>query len=264
MNRIITHFHRKPQKNLAIYFTAGYPEINSTSSVISQLDQSGADLIEIGLPFSDPLADGPVIQHSGKIALDNGLTSAILFEQLKSVRTLTDKPLLIMGYLNPFLQFGPEAFLQNMESCGLDGLILPDLPPEIFEKTFQKIFQRYNICPVFLVTPETSESRIRYIDRLSKGFIYAVSSSSTTGSTGGIGQNALSYLGKLKAMSLNNPVLTGFGISTFTDLQQIWAHCQGGIVGSALIKNIDKNKADLGIPAFIQKLIQQSDDTSTQ
>ena len=246
MNRIDKLFSEKKSKVLNIYCTAGYPTLSSTIEVLSALQNNGADLIEIGMPYSDPLADGPVIQQSNMVALENGMSIPVLFEQLKNIRVsgtpLGDGglPIILMGYMNPVLQYGIEKFCAAAEAVGVDGIILPDLPMYEFETTYQQLFQQHNLKFIFLVTPETSEERIRKIDNLSSGFVYAVSSSSTTGNNKTI-EDQEGYFKKLQAMNLKNPVLVGFGIK---DKQTFEAACQysnGAIIGSAYIKALEKN-----------------------
>jgi tryptophan synthase alpha chain len=211
MSSIQELFRKKSKNVLNVYCTAGYPQLHSTIEVMKALQQHGADMIELGMPYSDPLADGPVIQHSGSVALANGMTIAKLFEQLKDFRNEISIPVILMGYMNPVLQYGFEKFCADAAAAGVDGLILPDLPGYEFETTYGPIIKQYGLDFIFLVTPETSEERVRKLDALSSGFLYAVSSSSTTGSdkkTGGTAE----YLQKLHSFGLKNPVLVGFGI----------------------------------------------------
>lgn len=254
MNRIDQHFQQKPSNNLAVYFTAGYPKMSDIPLIMRQLQSGGVDLIEIGIPFSDPLADGPVIQESGSKALANGFSLTGMFDILTNIRSQIHLPLLLMGYLNPVLQFGMEKFLQSAAACGIDGVILPDLPPEMYAEHYQHLFLKHHIHPVFLVTPQTSDERIRYIDSLSKGFLYAVSASGTTGKTEGFDQKHLSYFNRLKSLKLKNPVMIGFGISQKSDVQTVWKHSSGAVIGSALIRQLDPQQADLGIKRFLEKI----------
>lgn len=248
MNRITTLFQNKKQNILNIYCTAGYPTLASTTEVLTALQNNGADLIEIGMPYSDPLADGPVIQQSNMVALDNGMSIPVLFEQLKNIRNpntpLGDGgiqlPIILMGYMNPVLQYGIEKFCAAAESVGVDGVILPDLPMYEFETTYKQLFEQHNLKFIFLVTPETSEERIRKIDILSTGFIYAVSSSSTTGNNKAI-EDQEGYFKKLQAMNLANPLLVGFGIKDKQTFQAACQYSNGAIIGSAYIKALEKN-----------------------
>lgn len=237
MNRINTKLQEN-KKLLSIYFTAGYPELNDTVSIIEELEKSGVDMIEIGLPFSDPLADGPTIQQSSTIALENGMTTKLLFEQLKNIRKTVQIPLLIMGYFNPILQFGVEEFCQKCAEIGIDGLIIPDLPLDVFESEFKTVFERYDLKNIFLITPQTSEERIQKIDHLSDSFIYMVSSSSTTGSQNSFGGTQQNYFKKVAQMNLKNPQIIGFGISNRETFIQATEYQKGAIIGSSFIKFI--------------------------
>ena len=237
MSRIQELFKRKRGKVLNIYCTAGYPELDSTLVVMKALEENGADIIELGMPYSDPLADGPVIQESGAVALQNGMTIKVLFEQLKTMRGSfgITVPVILMGYLNPVLQYGFEKFCSDAAALGVDGLILPDLPIREFETEYAPVIGRYGLDFIFLVTPETSEERIRKIDALSTGFMYAVSSSSTTGKDKDFSDVEL-YLQKLQQMQLKNSVLVGFGIRDNATFQSACKYTAGAIIGSAYIK----------------------------
>lgn len=231
------------KKLLSIYFTAGYPNINDTVSIIQELEKSGVGMIEIGLPFSDPLADGPTIQDSSTKALKNGMTTTLLFEQLEGIRETVSIPLLIMGYFNPILQYGVEAFCKKCQEIGIDGLIVPDLPVNVYHEEYQAIFEKYGLVNVFLITPQTSNERIRYIDSISNGFIYMVSSASTTGAKSGFGEEQTSYFKKIGNMNLNNPQIVGFGISNNDTFAQATKYAKGAIIGSAFIKHLNANGA---------------------
>ena len=241
MNRIKELFSKKKSNILNIYCTAGYPQLNSTIEVMKALQQNGADIIELGMPYSDPLADGPVIQHSGSIALASGMTIKKLFEQLKDFRKEISIPVILMGYMNPVLQYGFEKFCADAVAVGIDGLILPDLPEYEFETEYGAIIRKYGLDFIFLVTPETSEERIKKLDSLSTGFLYAVSSSSTTGSqkrSGGTEE----YLQKLKNLKLRNPVLVGFGIKDKASFDTVCQVADGAIIGSAYIKALENSR----------------------
>ena len=232
----------KEKKNiLSIYFTAGYPNINDTEEIITKLSECDVDMIEIGLPFSDPLADGPTIQESSTIALNNGMNSIKLFDQLKEIRKKTDIPLIIMGYFNPILQFGVEEFCKKCNTVGIDGLIIPDLPVEIFEKDYKHIFDENNLLNMFLITPQTSNERIRFIDKVSKGFIYMVSSFSITGAVNSFDENQKKYFKRINSMDLNSKLLIGFGISNNKTFLDAIKNSRGAIIGSAFIKFIKNN-----------------------
>lgn len=243
MSRIQELFRRKENTVLNIYCTAGYPQLNSTMAVMKSLQQNGADMIELGMPYSDPLADGPVIQESGAVALQNGMTIRTLFEQLKPMRSDAGimVPVILMGYLNPVLQYGFERFCADASACGVDGLILPDLPVREFETEYAPIIRRYGLDFIFLVTPETSAERIRKIDTLSTGFIYAVSSSSTTGKDKDFSA-VESYLHRLQQMQLENPVLVGFGIKDRDTFQSACKYASGAIIGSAYIHALNESR----------------------
>ncbi|MBX2921085.1 MAG: tryptophan synthase subunit alpha [Chitinophagaceae bacterium] len=240
MNRIQQLFQKKWNNVLNIYCTAGYPLLNSTIEVMEALQANGADLIELGIPYSDPLADGPVIQESGGIALQNGMTIKILVEQLQSMRQAVSVPVILMGYINPVLQYGFEKFCRDVSAAGVDGLILPDIPIREFETEYGAAVKKYGLDFIFLVTPETSEERIRKIDELSTGFVYAVSSSSTTGKEKNF-SDMEAYLKRLKEMHLTNPVLVGFGIKDKASFESACAHANGAIIGSAYIKALQEN-----------------------
>lgn len=252
MNRIDQLFLNKPQEILNIYCTAGFPALNDTLTIMETLQQSGADMVELGMPFSDPLADGPVIQESSTRAIANGMRISVLFEQLKGFRDRISLPVILMGYMNPVLQFGVENFCKQCAETGVDGIILPDLPMDEFETEYRQVFEKYGLHLIFLVTPETSEARIRKIDSLSKGFVYAVSSSSTTGKDKDMGDQQ-AYFARLKNMKLKNPVLIGFGIKDKQTFQAACANSNGAIIGSAFVKAIE-NSTNLqsSIQSFVQ------------
>ena len=227
-------------KVLNVYCTAGYPRLHSTIEVMKALQEHGADIIELGMPFSDPLADGPVIQQSSSVALANGMTIKILFEQLKDFRKEISVPVVLMGYMNSVLQYGFEKFCADAAAVGIDGLILPDLPEYEFETEYGSIIEKYGLDFIFLVTPETSDERLKKLDSLSSGFLYAVSSSSTTG-----GEKSTSasteYLLKLKSLNLKNPVLVGFGIKDKASFDAVCQLADGAIIGSAYIKALENS-----------------------
>ena len=243
MNRINQKLN-EDHKLLSIYFTAGYPSTNDTVTIIESLEKSGVDMLEIGLPFSDPLADGPTIQASSTEALKNGMTSELLFEQLKDIRKTVSIPLIIMGYFNPMLQYGVEAFCKKCQDVGIDGLIIPDLPVDVYNDDYKAIFEKYGLINVLLITPQTSDERIRYIDSVSNGFIYMVSSASVTGSSSGFGEEQTNYFKRIADMKLKNPQIVGFGISDNETFTQATQYAKGAIIGSAFIKHITKNGAN--------------------
>ena len=238
MSRIATLFERKKKNILNVYFTAGFPELNSTVPVMQALQDAGADMIELGMPYSDPLADGPVIQSSSSTALANGMTLATLFQQLTGFRNEIHLPVLLMGYMNPILQYGFDRFCHDAASAGIDGLILPDLPIYEFEKEYAPEIKKHALDFVFLVTPETAAERIRKLDALSTGFLYAVSSSSTTGKSKDL-SDQFAYFKRLEDMKLQNPVLIGFGIRDRESFHKACSHAAGAIIGTAYIKTLE-------------------------
>ena len=253
MNRIQNKLSEN-KKILSIYFSAGFPNLNDTKSLIENLAKNNVDMIEIGLPFSDPLADGPTIQASSTQALKNGMTTEMLFEQIKDIRKTVEIPLIIMGYFNPILQFGIENFLKKCQETAIDGLIIPDLPLEIYLSEYKQLFESYEIAMIFLITPQTSEERIRLIDANSNAFIYMVSSSSVTGSRDSFDDNQLAYFERIATMNLKNPQIIGFGISNKTTFQQATKHQKGAIIGSSFIQFIANNPI-ISIPVFIQNIL---------
>ncbi|MDT0293196.1 tryptophan synthase subunit alpha [Mesonia ostreae] len=251
MNRIQTRLQQN-KKILSIYFTAGFPKLEDTVPIIKSLEENGVDMIEIGLPFSDPLADGPSIQSSSTQALKNGMTSKILFEQLKDIRESVKIPLLIMGYFNPIFQYGVEKFCKKCQEIGIDGLIIPDLPLEVYEEAYQSIFENYGLLHIFLITPQTSEERIRKIDAISKGFIYMVSSASVTGGKNNFGEEQLQYFERIYNLNLKTPKIIGFGISNKNSFLQATQFSNGGIIGSAFVNFLKANSIEQ-IDTFTRK-----------
>ncbi|MCY1483613.1 Tryptophan synthase alpha chain [compost metagenome] len=231
---------REDKKLVSIYFTAGFPNLDDTKVIIENLEKSGVDMIEIGLPFSDPLADGPTIQASSTKALKNGMTTQLLFEQLQNIRQTVKIPLLIMGYFNPILQFGVENFCEKCQETGIDGLIIPDLPLEVYLSDYKFIFEKYQLAPIFLITPQTSIERIRQIDEASDAFIYMVSSSSVTGSRTAFDEKQLAYFEKIASLKLKNPQIIGFGISNRTTFKQATQFQKGAIIGSHFVNHLEK------------------------
>jgi len=236
VNRIESLFKNKKQQVLSVYFTAGYPTLDSTLTVAHSLQKAGADLIEIGIPFSDPIADGPVIQQSNKVALENGMNVPLLLDQLKQIRTQCSIPIVLMGYLNPIMQYGISKFIRDAAAAGADGLIIPDLPVYEYEQLYQHEVEANGLCISFLVSPTTSVERLTKIDQVTRGFIYAVSSSSTTGAKESFTPEQESYFSRLQASSLKNPFLIGFGISNKNTFQTASKYAAGAIIGSAFIR----------------------------
>lgn len=253
MNRIDKLFQSKKNKILSVYFTAGYPTLDSVEKIILLLEKNGVDMIELGIPYSDPLADGPVIQETSKIALANGMTLNHLLKQLKDIRKKTSLPILLMGYFNPILQYGFDRFCKKAEEVGVDGLIIPDLPLSEYENQYKKIIDIYNLKTIFLITPDTSMQRIRQIDDLSSGFIYMVSSTSTTGKTKIFDNVQISYFTRISCMKLKNPIMAGFGIHNRETLEQVHSCCNGAIVGSAFMRELQKSPSiEDGVKEFFK------------
>ncbi len=251
MNRITQLFQRKKENILSVFFTAGFPALDSTVQIIRSLAGAGADMIEIGIPFSDPMADGPVIQKSSDAALRNGMSLSRLFSQLAGIRDKTDIPLLLMGYLNPVLQYGMDRFCEDCEKTGIDGVILPDMPLEVFlEKSgtftrkgsLKELFDTSGLHAVFLISPETSAERIMKLDAVSGGFIYMVSSSSTTGKISQSGTRQHDYFERIRKMQLRNPAMIGFGISDHERFEFACRHASGAIIGSAFVEMLGSSK----------------------
>jgi len=254
MNRLNQLFDSKKNNLLSIYFTAGYPELNSTLDIAAALENAGADFLEIGFPYSDPVADGPTIQYSSEKALENGMNLHLLFDQLKDLRQRVNIPILLMGYVNPIVQFGVESFCRKAAEVGVDGIIVPDLPMYEYEALYSKYFIDNNLSNIFLVTPQTSEERIRKIDELSNSFIYLLSSSSITGGNLQVSVNIEDYYKRIKAMELKNPTIIGFGISDNKSFSKACEYASGAIVGSAFVKLLGNENYLEKIPEFIKSI----------
>jgi tryptophan synthase alpha chain len=255
MNRIDQLFQQRKNNILSVYFTAGHPELTSAVDILHELQTSGTDMVEIGMPFSDPLADGPVIQDSSSKALKNGMSIKLLFEQLKEIRKKVHIPLLLMGYINPVLQYGVEKFCKKCREVGIDGVILPDLPINEYQENFSRYFEENDIRFIFLITPQTSVERVRHIDSISKGFIYMVSSSSTTGAKGTIAEKQIEYFERIRSLNLKNPLAIGFGISNYETFQRACAYANGAIIGSAFVKMLnDTPDWKKGIGEFVKQV----------
>ncbi|MDD6209807.1 MAG: tryptophan synthase subunit alpha [Bacteroidales bacterium] len=255
MNRINQLFQQKKRNILSVYFTAGYPHLNDTLPVLRALQERGIDMVEIGIPFSDPMADGPVIQASSTVALRNGMTLKVLFDQLKDVRKSVSIPLILMGYLNPVMQFGFESFCRACAETGIDGVILPDLPFKDYMENYKATADRYNIRIIMLITPETSEERVRLIDEHTDGFIYMVSSASTTGAQQSFGENKQAYFRRINAMDLRNPRMIGFGISNRATLEAAQENAAGAIIGSKFVTLLGEiSPAEKAVEALMEAL----------
>ncbi|CAL2103591.1 Tryptophan synthase alpha chain [Tenacibaculum sp. 190130A14a] len=253
MNSVQQIFQQKDQDLLSIFFTAGFPKLEDTAPIISKLSTNGVDFIEVGLPYSDPLADGPTIQHSSSVALRNGMNLDVIFEQLLALKETNKTPLVLMGYLNQIIKYGEDAFCQRVKDCGIDTIIIPDLPMVEFETHYQSLFESYGITNVFLITPHTSEERIRKIDALTKAFIYVVASASITGAKGEISQQQIDYFNRIKAMKLQSKLIVGFGISDHKTFSTACEYMNGAIIGSAFIKELNKTGIQ-GVEGFVKNL----------
>lgn len=248
MNRLNALFNTDKKDLLSVYFTAGYPEINTTLDIAEALEKAGADFLEIGFPYSDPVADGPTIQQSSQQALDNGMTLNVLFEQLKDLRQRLAIPVLLMGYANPVVQYGVERFCQKAAEVGVDGVIIPDLPMYEYESLYKDVFEKNGLSNIFLVTPQTSEERIRKIDGLSNSFIYLLSSASITGKALQVTDQTDTYFARIKAMQLKNPTIVGFGIADHKAFSKACQYNRGAIVGSAFVKMLSST------PDYLSKI----------
>jgi tryptophan synthase alpha chain len=254
-NRITELFSKKKGNFLNVYYTAGYPKLTDTIEIAKALEKGGADLIEIGIPFSDPVADGPTIQASNKIAIDNGMNVPLLLEQVKAIRKDVQIPVILMGYLNPVMQYGIERFVKDASAAGVDGLILPDMPIYVYEEEYKDLFHQHNLSNTFLISPTTSDERIRKIDAATHGFIYAVSSSSITGAKGEFSNVQEDYFKRLQALKLNNPFMIGFGISNHESFKKAASYSAGAIVGSAFITFLGQSTDfDKDISEFVKSL----------
>lgn len=256
MNRLEQHFINKKENSLSIYFTAGYPDLNATVDIAEALEKSGANFLEIGFPYSDPVADGPTIQHSSQTALNNGMNLNLLFEQLKELRKRVSIPVILMGYANPMVQYGVARFCKHAAEVGVDGVIVPDLPMAEYESLYKNTFQEHQLSNIFLVTPQTSEERIRKIDDLSTSFIYLLSASSITGKSGRISEASEDYFKRIKAMDLKTPTVIGFGIADHDAFTTACNYANGAIVGSAFVRFLASGDDYMQrIPGFMNAII---------
>lgn len=256
MNRLDRLFQQKQKDILNIYFTAGYPNLEDTQTIILKLEESGADLIEIGMPYSDPLADGPTIQESGQVAIQNGMTLDILFRQIAEVRKQSEIPLVLMGYFNQVMQYGEARFFAKCAEAGIDGLILPDLPMDVYESDYQSLISDADLRISFLITPQTNEERILKTDELSTGFVYMVSRAAITGAKSGIDQQQIDYFNRINAMELQSPILIGFGISSHETFKTACQYANGAIIGSAFIKALPQGVSiEPAIHNFVERIL---------
>lgn len=252
-------FSNKDKKELmSIYFTAGYPELNSTVDIAERLEQAGVDFLEIGFPYSDPIADGPVIQQSSEVALKNGMTLEVLFQQLKNLRERVSIPIFLMGYFNPVLQYGVERFCKSCQEVGINGAIIPDLPMYEYEALYKDVFESHGISNIFLITPQTSTERIRKIDQLSTNFIYVLSANATTGKDLAVNNASEQYFQRLKDMELNNPLVIGFGISNAETFHKATSYAKGAILGTAFVRTLANPDYLKGIAPFIGSIRQEA------
>src|SRR5690606_29676520 len=255
MSKLATIIQQRGERRLlSTYFTAGYPTLDSTLDIAEALEKAGVDFLEIGFPYSDPVADGPVIQHSSEVALRNGMTLDILFQQLAELRNRVSIPVFLMGYFNPVLQYGVERFCASCQAVGVDGVIVPDLPMYEYEELYRGVFERHGISNIFLLTPQTSAERARKIDELSTSFIYLLSSSATTGKNLSVGDDTEAYFARVRQWGLKNPLVIGFGISDHPTFVKATDYADAAIVGSALVKRLGEPDYLDQIPGFIQQV----------
>ena len=255
MNRINQLFQKKNKKILSIYFTAGYPRINDSVDIIKALDKNGVDMIEVGIPFSDPIADGPIIQNSSTIAIKNGMNMSLLFDQLKNIRSITQIPIILMGYINPIIQFGYDKFVNKLIDCGVDGVILPDLPLLEYKKELKPFFDKNNLSFISLISPNTSIERVKEIDQISDGFLYVVSSSSITGQNNLFDANQIKYFNSLNNIFLKNPKIIGFGISDKKSFDMACNYSNGAIIGTKFINSLDALNLNKSIKRFVNSIL---------
>ncbi len=256
MNRIDQAFEDKKDHLLNVYYTAGFPSLNDTLRIAGDLEESGADIIELGMPYSDPIADGPTIQDSSNRALENGMNIDLLFSQLETLRPLVTIPVILMGYLNPVMQFGIDKFCQRCNDVGIDGLIIPDLPMKDYLEVYKEIFQAYGIYNIFLITPQTADDRIRTIDENTDGFIYEVASSSITGAKNEITESQITYFSRIRNMELSSRLMIGFGISNHETFVKACDYADGAIIGSAFIRLLEEDPSSASIQSFIRDIKQ--------
>lgn len=254
MSKLAKLFKEKPNRLCSVYFTSGYPQLNDTGAVIKNLETAGVDFLEVGLPYSDPMADGPTIQHTSSIALDNGINLDVIFNQLEEIKNEVNIPLIAMGYFNQVVRYGAEKFCQKCQSVGIETLVLPDMPMIEYVDTYKALFAQYGLSNVFLITPQTSEERIRKIDEMTDTFIYVVASSSITGAKGSISKGQIDYFNRIKSYGLKSTLIAGFGISSKETFNTVCEHVNGAIIGSAFVKHVGANGVET-IDAFVKDII---------
>lgn len=254
MSKLTSLFKVKQHNLCSVFFTAGFPKLNDTEQIIKNLESNGVDFIEVGLPYSDPLADGPTIQHSSSVALENGMNLDIIFNQLEAIKETVNTPLVLMGYLNQIIKYGEAKFCQKCKDCGIETVIIPDLPMLEYESHYQDLFANYGISNVFLITPQTSEERIRKIDKITNAFIYVVASSSITGAKGEISEKQIAYFKRIKKMNLKSTLIVGFGISNKATFNKVCEYMNGAIIGSAFIHFLQE-KGVAEIPSFVTEIL---------
>lgn len=255
MSKLNSLFEKKQQDLCSVFFTAGFPKLNDTNIIIKSLESSGVDFLEVGLPYSDPLADGPTIQHSSSVALENGINLDIIFNQLEALKDSVKIPLILMGYLNQIIKYGDTKFCQRCKDCGIETVIIPDLPMIEYESHYQQLFANYGISNVFLITPQTSEERIHKIDKITNAFIYVVASSSITGAKGEISSKQTTYFERIKKMNLKSTLIAGFGISNKSTFNTACEYMNGAIIGSAFINFLQENGTD-SITKFVSDILE--------
>lgn len=254
MTRLEKLFATKQKDVLNIYFTAGFPDLKDTARIVLALDKAGADVLEIGMPYSDPLADGPTIQESGSKALKNGMKLQVLFDQLESIRERTEIPIVLMGYFNQVMQYGEEKFFAACKRVGVDGLILPDLPLEVFAREYQDLYRKFNLDSIFIISPHSQEERIRRVNELSTGFVYMVADASITGGAKQISDQQIAYFDRIEKLKLDTPRLIGFGISDNDSFTKACEYANGAIIGSAFIRHLEKDSSEKGVREFISNI----------
>lgn len=255
MSKLTQLFKEKPNRLCSVYFTSGYPNLNDTKTVIKGLEAAGIDFLEVGLPYSDPMADGPTIQESSSVALDNGINLDVIFNQLDEIKDEINIPLIAMGYFNQVVRYGAEKFCQQCESVGIETLVLPDMPMIEYENTYKALFAKYGLSNVFLITPQTSKERILKIDEMTDAFIYVVASSSITGAKGTISEKQIAYFNRIKSYGLKSTLIAGFGISSKETFDTVCDHVNGAIIGSAFVKYVGLNGVD-NIEGFVKEIIE--------